>query len=420
MEATVSTDAPLPGPFAFQVSRSDLGPLFVDTLRLEWNASSPLQTELAGYVPGSGRPSDDLAEVTRHPLLAKVAPILARPTFRMLHRTGGSAAPASHFAAYNNRNLDADAIVTVTPSFEGSLLIQLFDPLDDYCAWWSDLLAAKVEGEPVSLIPESLPLESFVYFLHAIDAYRRASYQSMLDYAPTDQLSITAAEFTGTMARSLRSRDLRWLLPAFLHLVPGLDLSGFDPREEHLAALSENDFLLAAKETGTGEPGVVFGEAGRATGIEFHRTWLLAVGFELAALSAEDAHPLSRGFLAPTGLANHLFLLESVGPGRVAVRHEALSADSLRARLQALLAEALAGPAVAGAPAAATQRPGPRSVCPSCQARVSADARFCPSCGQAVPALEPALPAYCPKCGTRTQPGGRFCVNCGEALSALA
>jgi len=406
--------------FRFQIGRSDLGPLFVDTLRLEWSATSPLQAELAGYAPGSGRRSDDLAEVSGHPLLAKVAPILARPTFRMLHRTGGAAAPASRFAAFSNRNLDADAIVTVTPSFEDSLLIQLFDPLDDYCAWWSDLLAAKVEGEPVGLIPESLPLESFVYLLHAVDAYRRASYQSMLDYAPTDQLFLTAAEFTDTMVRSLRSRDLRWLLPAFLHLVPGLDLSGFDPREKHLAALSESDFLLAAKAPETGEPGLVFGEAGRATGIEFHRTWLLAVGFELATLSPEEVQPLSRGFLAPTALANHLVLLESAGQGKVGVRHEALSAASLRARLQGLLTDALAGAGVAGISAPAPQNPAPSSMCPSCRATVGADARFCPSCGKRVPAPEPSVPAFCPKCGARTQPGGRFCVRCGEAFSALA
>jgi len=406
--------------FRFQIGRNDLGPLFVDTLRLEWSATSPLQTELAGYRPGSGQASHDLAEVARHPLLTKAAPILARPTFRMLHRTGGGAAPASHFAAYNNRNFDADAIVTVTPSFEDSLLIQLLDPLDDYCAWWTELLAAKVEDEPANLIPESLPLESFVYFLHAIDAYRRASYQSMLEYAPTDQLFLTAAEFTDSMVRSLRSRDLRWLLPAFLHLVPGLDLSGFDPREEHLAALADSGFLLAARDRETGQPGLAFGEAGRSMGIEFHRTWLLAVGFELAALSPENAHPLSRGLLAPTALANHLVLLESVDQGRVGVHHEALSADSLRARLQELVTDALAGAAVAGVSAPATQSSASNLVCPSCRARVGGDARFCPSCGKPMPAPEPVVPSFCPKCGARTQPGGRFCVRCGEALSALA
>ena len=100
-----------PGSLAFQVSRSDLGPLFVDTLRLEWNALSPLGRELAGYAPRSVAPSDGLAEVSRHPMFAKVAQILSRPTLRMAHRTGGGSTPVSSFEAYNNHDFDGNAMV---------------------------------------------------------------------------------------------------------------------------------------------------------------------------------------------------------------------------------------------------------------------------------------------------------------------
>jgi class 3 adenylate cyclase/tetratricopeptide (TPR) repeat protein len=51
------------------------------------------------------------------------------------------------------------------------------------------------------------------------------------------------------------------------------------------------------------------------------------------------------------------------------------------------------------------------TICPTCSATVSEDARFCPACGS-------ALGGTCPNCGAPAAPGARFCSSCGTALDA--
>ena len=58
--------------------------------------------------------------------------------------------------------------------------------------------------------------------------------------------------------------------------------------------------------------------------------------------------------------------------------------------------------------------PSPPTVaCPKCQAAVPQGAKFCGSCGNAMPAA-----AACPKCQATIAPGAKFCGNCGASLAA--
>jgi membrane protease subunit (stomatin/prohibitin family) len=50
--------------------------------------------------------------------------------------------------------------------------------------------------------------------------------------------------------------------------------------------------------------------------------------------------------------------------------------------------------------------------CPNCQAASPVGARFCPSCGTALP----ASPGHCHACGADNPIGARFCANCGQPL----
>ncbi len=68
-----------------------------------------------------------------------------------------------------------------------------------------------------------------------------------------------------------------------------------------------------------------------------------------------------------------------------------------------------------GVPGGAAPAAAPTTPCPKCQAPLPAGARFCGSCGNAVPAA-----AVCAKCQTPAAPGAKFCGNCGAPMAAAA
>jgi len=52
----------------------------------------------------------------------------------------------------------------------------------------------------------------------------------------------------------------------------------------------------------------------------------------------------------------------------------------------------------------------PLDKCPKCKTKLEADAKFCPSCGQ-------ALTVNCSKCNIAYPIGTKFCKQCGGKLS---
>lgn len=55
---------------------------------------------------------------------------------------------------------------------------------------------------------------------------------------------------------------------------------------------------------------------------------------------------------------------------------------------------------------------GTLAQCPSCQARLAADQKFCPGCGTPNPAAQ-AQERHCTSCGAALKPGRKFCAGCG-------
>lgn len=74
-----------------------------------------------------------------------------------------------------------------------------------------------------------------------------------------------------------------------------------------------------------------------------------------------------------------------------------------------MMANAMAG---ATQPQQQVRAPAPGISCPSCQAQNAAGAKFCSSCGKAVPGA-----AACPKCQAVNAPGAKFCSSCGTGLA---
>ncbi|MFQ5500667.1 MAG: GYF domain-containing protein [Phycisphaerae bacterium] len=336
-----SKDETIDAMYAFQVGRDDLGPLLVDGLRLDLDEYSPLAGMLRPYRPGSRAIDGNLRTLLEDAQVSRAASILARPTLRMFNQTGGGALPASFFTACHNADFDERAFVVINPSFEGSTLIQLFETPWDFLAWWLILNAGEATESSPNYMPPPIRLESLIYLLHAIDAYRRGAYQSMLNYTPTEKPTIRPKAFTDSMRQAVRSGDLRWLLPAFISLTPNLNTASLETSPEFIEALAKHDFLIPVRNRNSHEDEFLFGATGKIMGVEFFRTWMRAVGFETTVLTKQGWCVMHRGFLAPTGITNHLFLLDTDGEGRCTVNHQAMTRESLDGRLADLMTAAL-------------------------------------------------------------------------------
>jgi hypothetical protein len=57
-------------------------------------------------------------------------------------------------------------------------------------------------------------------------------------------------------------------------------------------------------------------------------------------------------------------------------------------------------------------REGIRATCPSCNAPLAGNVKFCPQCGEKIKET-----AICGKCGVKIAPGEKFCPQCGNKVS---
>ncbi|MBL8243462.1 MAG: zinc-ribbon domain-containing protein [Rhodanobacteraceae bacterium] len=318
-------------------------------LGLRPTAASPLPAAPAA----ASTPSD--------PPLALALRILAAPSASLRQRHGG---PWRDYAlASACRQGGQDAIAAALTRADGRMDLLLYADARSYVDDWLDAHASAADDDLPNLLPPPLPLRALPLLLHAIDAYRRASYASALAYANAAPLHLAVDEFTASLGAASASTDLRWLLPAFLQLTPGLDLAALVPDEADLGLLADCELLTLAPASAQ----FGFGEAGAALGSEFMLGWQHAVGLEWVRHSGSGDQTLARWFLAPTHLSNHCFELAADGN----VNHQPLRVSVLALRLDQWLATPDAAPAAA-------------PHCPHCGADIGPQARFCGSCGQAL------------------------------------
>ncbi|HNT54356.1 MAG TPA: zinc ribbon domain-containing protein [Anaerolineaceae bacterium] len=368
----------------FQISAADLGCLWIDLLHLSWNQLSPIEQNLNEYMPGAGRAAAELLELAKSKPVVHAAAIVARPDLRLHCWTGGGATQMGFLSLCRNQSLDPNGVAVVSPSHKNSLMVHYFPTVSACANWVAEILGAKVEDEPPALFPPSLPFESALYALHAIDCFRRVAYQSMLDHKTLETPHLSVAQFASTFQQSLGSADLRWLLPAFLHMAPGAREIPFQPQAAHLAAVVDARLLRPVRVGNSpGEAAYAFGEAGRLLGIEFLRTWLTAAGLQLDLLSNDAVTTTQRVFLAPTAVANHWFSIQKdtrpEAPGQPGAGYaEVLSTPLTLKELSEHLVDLVSWPVPLEESAA---RP---RFCMSCGKPIQPSARFCNYCGQAV------------------------------------
>ncbi len=325
----------------FQVKRNDLGPLLLDQMGLSPNQLSPLKEVLSSYSAGSGLLGSEGEKLLENELFRKLAPTLAAPDLLIKNRLGGSITPFEEMRACAGKSL-GEAIVLVTIGDDSSYVLRLFDNHREYAQWWAESFAGKNDQVVANYIPPKVSLDAFLFLLHAVDWFRREAYQNALNYAAGEEIYVNPEQFSQGLSTSVSSKDLRWLVPSLIMVVPNIERYNFTIIPEDINLLNSMQFFNMEKKPGSGEDAFTFGEAGQVMGIEFMRTWLLSAGFELSSLAQGSIDFVDHFFIAPTGLANHFVSFEMTDNNRCLVNHQAFTLQYLTHKLETVFGQAMA------------------------------------------------------------------------------
>ncbi|HAP32783.1 MAG TPA: hypothetical protein DCQ14_07020 [Firmicutes bacterium] len=370
-------------PAAFDIRVNDIGKLFMEELGLTPQQGSAL-SGIGRSVDGEGR---DLKSVYREYLqdqeFTRAARCVAAPDLFVINRIGGGGLDLEEIRLYHKKS-EGDVVVATAITADGAFTMRPFDNYTAYLEWWSEKYACKNEETTANYIPPKVSLEQFLFILHAIDCFRQVSYKNMLSFKYAEKATIEFSEFAQGMAASLKSGDIRWLLPAFTVVLPGFSQFNVEIEPGDVSIVMEQNFLLNARRTSTGEMVLAFGEAGQNMGVEFYRTWMMSSGFEINVARPTDFTAIERLFVAPTALANHFVRIETVAGGKGVVNHQAYTREQLEHKLLELFERAFDSvlrEAPQPLPLPRTSREAPRKYCGQCGTQLKPTARFCDNCG---------------------------------------
>ncbi|HXK77090.1 MAG TPA: zinc-ribbon domain-containing protein [Oscillospiraceae bacterium] len=401
-------------PSVFIVKQADIPALFQKELRLEITSGSLFYTIRQGGAASSNL-KKTYASLLADPEFLRAARILAQPDLYVTVRAAGIKGLTE---LRLHRRKDEGAYVAAAEAMEdGGIAISVFDDYRAYLDRWARDSAGTADETAVNYLPPKIRFGEFLLALHAIDSFRLVSYRNMLDHAFMERTYIKTAEFTQSMADSIRSLDIRWLLPAFLAVTPGAEecRAKIDPKD--LAVLMEQDFLVPSKLSPGGEDILYFGEAGQLMGVEFLRSWFSSFGFEIQVAEGTGFTAAERLFIAPTLLSIRLVRLETAEDGGVMVNHQAYTTDQLMQKLDELFGAVFAAerPAV---PTAASDAAAPSEpLSPAAETSLEKPAEeTAPAQAKTPPAASAPAGRFCWNCGHKLSDNAAFCANCGAKV----
>ncbi len=421
--------------------RKDIGPILVDLLSLNINKLSPFTEVLKNYAQGAVPLSTDGEELSKDKVFASIASALAAPDFMIRNRLGGSMIPFDEVRICGGRLL-GEALVMVTIGEDDSYNLMVFKDYKSFITWWVDSFAGKNKESIANFIPPTVSLESFLFILHAVDWFKRESYKNALDYAAGQQIHINPQEFSQGMEKSLKSKDMRWLLPSFVMLVPGLEKYNLNIVPENAQILNHMQFFNNTKHPQSQEKVYVFGEAGHSMGVEFMRSWLMSAGFEFSTIRSGSISTTNQLFIAPTALANHFVQLEPSNNNNCMINHQAYTFEQLQGKMETLF-KAFIESAFQQVLSRKLEQEAQQSTeassivtkeipvtaasghCSNCGAQLGRNTKFCIECGTPTPAASPQpaksfQAAYCSGCQREISQGSKFCISCGKPVGSPA
>jgi hypothetical protein len=310
-----------------QMNANTAGALFMDLLKLKHTAISPVASQLDRYAAGSTVLPQGLAELADDQDFCTTAEIIADPAFLLKNRTGSSLHGFGETRICLGKKSEALAVVSRA---EDGFILRLFHSPNEYALWWTEKYASRNTNPGANYVPQGQSLESMLLILQVIDSYRRVYYQNALAYETKERFFITAEAFARSMHLAVKSRDFRWLLPAFIMLNPGLSQAAVNITSKHLEVLTDLNFLKAGKNA-TGEDLFLFGEAGVVMGQEFLTSWYTSHSFEPVTTIKNKG--IGTLFIAPTALTNHVMETQITGQGTCSVVHQNLTENQLAAKI---------------------------------------------------------------------------------------
>lgn len=368
----------------------------------------------SGTPISSGTPFPSGASIPIDPILMEFfkesLPALANPDMKFILRTGGGSSPMAEETVCLAK--DRKPIGLIVEGME-ALVVQYADA-GAVADGFLGLHASRTQAVSPNLIPPLTDTGEFLCLLNAIDMYRRSYYASMLSCLPQTEPGVAAEVFLKDMSRVLEARDVRWLLGAFIALMPNFPIVRDNP--DPVRVILDAGLCRMMKDK-AGKPWLQFTDAGKALGVEFERTWLTSAGYSLAGISGNREFTVGSGFIAPTAVTNHVMTLKMEN-GKLRINHQAFYTDQVKTLWMDLFDAGwklvnAGGPPLEVKPA---ETVNPQYFQPTAR---PATQHAPQSATQPVarPATQPtAQPATWP--AAQTAPTSRFCAFCGKPLAA--
>ncbi len=350
-----------------------------------------LAEKLAAEKPsGTPMPSDPVSMT----LFRESIAALANQEMKFTLRTGGGSSPMAEetvcFA------IDRKPIGLIIDGME--VLVVQYEDAGAVADGFLGLHASRTQAVSPNLIPPLTDTGEFLCLLNAVDMYRRSYYASMLSCLPQTEPGVAAEVFMKDMSRVLETRDVRWLLGAFIALMPNLpiDRTNSDP----VSVLLDAGLCRLMKDK-AGKPWLQFTDAGKALGVEFERTWLTCAGYSLTGIAGGREFTVGSGFIAPTAVTNHVMTL-AMENGNPRINHQAFYTDQIKSLWVDLFDAGWKWVKAGGPPSEVKpmEMPNPPAM------------QYAPQ-----PAAHPAPSSrFCAFCGKPLAVNSRFCDSCGKPV----
>lgn len=360
-------------PLAFVVRKDELASMIAVHMKLKCNPLS----RYAGTKPEDETPlSEDTLKSMQNERFMEALSIIAQPDLRLSAMKGGGAFGLEPLSVYGRMSPGGLDIVAVLFGGDNTILA-IFDGINAFADWWSGMFGARIDTTAplTNFLQGRLKISELVLMLHLIDSYKRAYMESMLLYIPNKDYYVEAEEFFTSLRVSLRSGDIRWLLPAFFALTPGLTGINLDIEPGMLEIARKLEFIGMLEQVDNEQLKFIYLNAGTVMGNEFANTWMYGVGWNASVLKNGAVTELSQKFLAPTSLANHLFTVYRESDNSYAFTHESHTFGEFMEHMRKWMGEITA---------TITPSAPMKSYCKKCRTPLSPGARFCSKCGATV------------------------------------